>query len=88
MLGQTVLLAGVNDSETALGELLSAPAVRVKPCYLRQLDAAPGTARFHVPEPKRSREILYRLHSHIIGSAYRSIFLIFPTGWEKFGFRA
>ena len=55
MLGQTVLLAGVNDSGTALGDLFRAMLrARIKPYYLHQLDAAPGTARFHVP-PERGR---------------------------------
>ena len=50
VLGQSVLLRGVNDSEAALEALLRALVqARVKPYYLHQLDPAPGTARFHVP---------------------------------------
>ena len=50
VLGQSVLLRGVNDSAEALEALFRAMiAARVKPYYLHQLDAAPGTARFHVP---------------------------------------
>ncbi len=50
VLGQSVLLRGVNDSAAALEALFRAMlAARVKPYYLHQLDAAPGTARFHVP---------------------------------------
>ena len=50
LLGQSVLLRGVNDSAAALEALFRAMlAARVKPYYLHQLDAAPGTARFHVP---------------------------------------
>ena len=50
LLGQSVLLRGVNDSEAALEALFRAMLRhRVKPYYLHQLDAAPGTARFHVP---------------------------------------
>lgn len=51
LLGQSVLLRGVNDSEDALEALFWAMLRhRVKPYYLHQLDPAPGTARFHVPE--------------------------------------
>src|SRR5271165_7064772 len=45
VLGQSVLLRGVNDSEAVLEALFRAMiAARVKPYYLHQLDAAPGTA--------------------------------------------
>ncbi len=50
LLGQSVLLRGVNDSADALEALFRAMlAARIKPYYLHQLDPAPGTARFHVP---------------------------------------
>ena len=50
LLGQSVLLRGVNDSAEALEALFRAMlAARIKPYYLHQLDPAPGTARFHVP---------------------------------------
>ena len=64
-----MLLAGVNDSEEALGDLFRAMLrARIKPYYLHQLDAAPGTARFHVP-PERGREILANLRGKISGTA-------------------
>ena len=51
LLGQSVLLRGVNDTPQALEDLFRAMLRhRVKPYYLHQLDPAPGTARFHVPE--------------------------------------
>ncbi|WP_270937784.1 lysine-2,3-aminomutase-like protein [Falsiroseomonas oryzae] len=51
LLGQSVLLRGVNDSAEAIEDLFRAMLRhRVKPYYLHQLDPAPGTARFHVPE--------------------------------------
>jgi lysine 2,3-aminomutase len=51
LLGQTVLLRGVNDEESALESLLRAMIRnRIKPYYLHSLDPAPGTARFQVPE--------------------------------------
>jgi lysine 2,3-aminomutase len=51
LLGQSVLLRGVNDSVEALEALFRTMLRhRVKPYYLHQLDPAPGTARFLVPE--------------------------------------
>jgi lysine 2,3-aminomutase len=51
LLGQSVLLRGVNDDAPALEALLRAMIRnRIKPYYLHSLDAAPGTARFQVPE--------------------------------------
>jgi lysine 2,3-aminomutase len=51
LLGQTVLLRGVNDAAPALEALLRAMIRnRIKPYYLHSLDPAPGTARFQVRE--------------------------------------
>ncbi len=51
LLGQTVLLRGVNDAAPALEALLRAMIRnRIKPYYLHSLDPAPGTSRFQVPE--------------------------------------
>jgi lysine 2,3-aminomutase len=51
LLGQTVLLRGVNDNATAMEALLRVMIRnRIKPYYLHSLDHAPGTARFQVPE--------------------------------------
>jgi lysine 2,3-aminomutase len=56
LLGQSVLLRGVNDSEAALEDLFRAMLRhRVKPYYLHQLDPAPGTARFRVEEAEGLR---------------------------------
>ncbi|MDE2319245.1 MAG: lysine-2,3-aminomutase-like protein [Rhodospirillales bacterium] len=83
LLGQTVLLAGVNDSEDALADLFRAMLrARVKPYYLHQLDAAPGTARFHVP-PARGREILANLRGKISGTAFPTYILDRPGGLGK-----
>ena len=47
MLGQSVLLRGVNDDPATLEALMRAfVEVRIKPYYLHHLDPAPGTARF------------------------------------------
>ncbi|MDE1905698.1 MAG: lysine-2,3-aminomutase-like protein [Rhodospirillales bacterium] len=83
LLGQTVLLAGVNDSEGALADLFRAMLrARVKPYYLHQLDAAPGTARFYVP-PASGREILANLRGKISGTAFPTYILDRPGGLGK-----
>lgn len=83
ILGQTVLLAGVNDSEEVLGDLFRAMLRnRIKPYYLHQLDAAPGTARFHVP-PERGREILANLRGKISGTALPAYVFDRPGGLGK-----
>ncbi len=69
ILGQTVLLAGVNDDETSLANLFRAMLrARIKPYYLHQLDPAPGTARFHVPIA-RGRQLMAALRGTISGHA-------------------
>ena len=51
LLGQSVLLSGVNDDAPAMEALLRAMIRnRIRPYYLHSLDPAPGTARFQVPE--------------------------------------
>ncbi|GLR66492.1 lysine 2,3-aminomutase [Acidocella aquatica] len=83
ILGQSVLLAGVNDSEEALGDLFRAMLrARIKPYYLHQLDAAPGTARFHVA-PARGREILANLRGKISGTALPAYVYDRPGGLGK-----
>ena len=83
LLGQSVLLAGVNDSEAALGDLFRAMLrARVKPYYLHQLDPAPGTARFYVPLA-RGRELLAKLRGQISGTALPIYILDRPGGLGK-----
>jgi lysine 2,3-aminomutase len=83
IIGQTVLLAGVNDSEAALAELFRAMLRnRIKPYYLHQLDAAPGTARFHVA-PARGRAILAALRGKISGTALPIYIYDRPGGLGK-----
>jgi lysine 2,3-aminomutase len=83
VLGQSVLLRGVNDSEEALEALFRAMiAARVKPYYLHQLDAAPGTARFHVPIEEGQR-LLSRLRGRVSGLAWPTYVLDIPGGHGK-----
>lgn len=83
LLGQSVLLRGVNDSSDALEDLFRAMiADRVKPYYLHQLDPAPGTARFHVPVAE-GRALLESLRGRVTGLAWPSYVLDIPGGHGK-----
>jgi lysine 2,3-aminomutase len=83
LLGQSVLLRGVNDSAEALEALFRAMlAARVKPYYLHQLDPAPGTARFHVPIEEGQR-LLAALRGRVTGLAWPTYVLDIPGGHGK-----
>ena len=83
VLGQSVLLRGVNDSAAALEALFRAMlAARVKPYYLHQLDPAPGTARFHVPI-EEGRRLLRQLRGQVTGLAWPTYVLDIPGGHGK-----
>jgi lysine 2,3-aminomutase len=83
LLGQSVLLRGVNDSEAALEALFRAMlGARVKPYYLHQLDPAPGTARFHVPIAEGQR-LLAGLRGRVTGLAWPTYVLDIPGGHGK-----
>jgi lysine 2,3-aminomutase len=83
VLGQSVLLRGVNDSEAALEALFRAMLrARVKPYYLHQLDPAPGTARFHVPIDE-GRRLLRSLRGRLSGLAWPTYVLDVPGGYGK-----
>lgn len=83
VLGQSVLLRGVNDSEAALENLFRAMlSARIKPYYLHQLDPAPGTARFHVPIAEGQR-LLRGLRGRVTGLAWPTYVLDIPGGAGK-----
>ncbi len=83
LLGQSVLLRGVNDSAAALEDLFRAMLrARVKPYYLHQLDAAPGTARFHVPIAE-GRRLMAALRGRVTGLAWPTYVLDIPGGHGK-----
>ncbi len=83
LLGQSVLLRGVNDSTAALEALFRTMlANRVKPYYLHQLDSAPGTARFHVPIAE-GRRLLAGLRGRVSGLAWPTYVLDIPGGYGK-----
>ncbi|WP_240782686.1 lysine-2,3-aminomutase-like protein [Roseococcus sp. SYP-B2431] len=84
LLGQSVLLRGVNDSESALEDLFRAMLRhRVKPYYLHQLDPAPGTARFHVPV-EEGLALLRGLRGRVTGLAWPAYVQERPAGGGKF----
>ncbi len=83
LLGQSVLLRGVNDTAEALEALFRAMiGVRMKPYYLHQLDAAPGTSRFHVPI-EEGRRLLESLRGRVTGLAWPTYVLDIPGGFGK-----
>jgi lysine 2,3-aminomutase len=83
VLGQSVLLRGVNDTVASLEALFRAMlAARMKPYYLHQLDPAPGTARFHVPI-EEGRRLLAALRSRVTGLAWPTYVLDIPGGFGK-----
>ena len=83
LLGQSVLLRGVNDSADALEALFRAMLrARVKPYYLHQLDPAPGTARFRVPIPE-GQAIMAALRGRVTGLAWPTYVLDIPGGHGK-----
>lgn len=83
LLGQSVLLAGVNDSEGALEDLFRTMLRnRVKPYYLHQLDPAPGTARFRVEEA-RGLALMAALRGRVPGHAIPHYVVERPGGAGK-----
>lgn len=83
LLGQSVLLRGINDTADALEALFRAMiAVGIKPYYLHQLDAAPGTARFRVPIAEGQR-LLAALRGRVTGVAWPTYVLDIPGGHGK-----
>jgi lysine 2,3-aminomutase len=83
MLGQSVLLRGVNDTPDALEALFRAMLrARIKPYYLHQLDPAPGTARFHVPI-EEGQALLATLRGRITGLAWPTYVLDIEGGHGK-----
>jgi lysine 2,3-aminomutase len=83
VLGQSVLLRGVNDDAATLEALFRAMlGARVKPYYLHQLDPAPGTARFHVPI-EEGRRLLAQLRGRVTGLAWPTYVLDIPGGHGK-----
>ncbi len=83
LLGQSVLLRGVNDTAAALEALFRAMlSARMKPYYLHQLDPAHGTQRFHVPIAE-GQALLTELRGRVTGLAWPTYVLDIPGGHGK-----
>lgn len=83
LVSQSVLLRGVNDTFEALAELMRAfLSVGIKPYYLHQLDAAPGTSHFRVPV-KEGQALVRRLRDELSGLATPLYVADIPGGVSK-----
>ena len=83
LLGQSVLLRGVNDNPKALEALFRAMLrLGIKPYYLHQLDHAPGTERFRVPI-EEGRRLVAALRGRVTGLAWPTYVLDIPGGHGK-----
>jgi lysine 2,3-aminomutase len=83
LLGQTVLLKGVNDDAATLTALFRGlVAMRVKPYYLHHPDLARGTAGFR-PSLAQGRALMRRLRGRISGLCQPTYVLDLPGGYGK-----
>jgi len=83
LLGQSVLLAGVNDTPQVLGELMRALVeCRIKPYYLHHADLAPGTAHLRT-DIATGRELMRRLRGRLSGLCQPAYVLDIPGGHGK-----
>ncbi|CAA0098802.1 L-lysine 2,3-aminomutase [Starkeya nomas] len=83
LVGQSVLLAGVNDHEATLAALFRALVeCRVKPYYLHHPDLAPGTAHFRL-SIARGQELMRALRGRVSGLALPTYVLDIPGGHGK-----
>ena len=83
LLGQTVLLKGVNDHAAVLEELFRGlVAARVKPYYLHHPDLARGTSHFRV-DLDQGQEMMRRLRGRVSGLCQPSYVLDLPGGFGK-----
>lgn len=83
LLGQTVLLANVNDNETDLALLMRTMVEnRIKPYYLHHLDRAEGTARFRTTVAT-GRALVAALRGRYSGLCQPTYVLDIPGGYGK-----
>jgi lysine 2,3-aminomutase len=83
LLGQSVLLKGVNDDADTLEALFRAMLeVRIKPYYLHHADLAPGTAHFRT-SIATGRRLMRKLRGRLSGLAQPSYVLDIPDGHGK-----
>jgi lysine 2,3-aminomutase len=83
LLGQTVLLKGVNDDVETLERLMRAlVTARVKPYYLHHPDLVRGTGHFRVPI-ERGQALMRALRGRLSGIAQPTYVLDVPGGYGK-----
>ncbi|MFN3400293.1 MAG: lysine-2,3-aminomutase-like protein [Ferrovibrio sp.] len=83
MLGQSVLLKGINDSPAALTDLFRAMvANRIKPHYLHHGDLAKGTSHFRL-SLEEGQMLMRRLRGHTSGLLQPTYILDIPGGHGK-----
>jgi lysine 2,3-aminomutase len=83
MLGQTVLLRGVNDDAATLGALMRAfVETRIKPYYLHHADLAPGTAHLR-PTIAEGQAVMKALRGDLSGLCQPLYVLDIPGGHGK-----
>ena len=83
LLGQSVLLAGVNDTPQALGDLMRALVeCRIKPYYLHHGDLAPGTSHLRT-DIATGQELMRALRGRLSGLCQPAYVLDIPGGHGK-----
>ncbi len=83
LLGQSVLLKGVNDTPQALGDLMRALVeCRVKPYYLHHGDLAPGTAHLRT-DIAGGQQLMRALRGRLSGLCQPTYVLDIPGGHGK-----
>jgi lysine 2,3-aminomutase len=83
LLGQSVLLKGINDTPEALAELMRACVeCRIKPYYLHHADLAPGTAHLRT-DIATGQALMRALRGRLSGLCQPSYVLDIPGGHGK-----
>lgn len=83
MVSQTVLLKGVNDDPSILGDLMKAfVETRIKPYYLHHPDLAPGTGHFRMGIDE-GQKLVSALRGNISGLCQPTYVLDIPGGHGK-----
>jgi lysine 2,3-aminomutase len=83
LMGQSVLLAGVNDDVETLDQLMRAlVTARVKPYYLHHPDLVRGTGHFRV-SIERGQQLMKALRGRLSGLAQPTYVLDVPGGHGK-----
>ncbi len=83
LLSQSVLLAGVNDSDSTLEQLMRAlVATGIKPYYLHHLDLAQGTGHFRV-SIRNGQRLVRHLRGRLSGLCQPIYVLDIPGGHGK-----